>query len=93
MIRSNFLSVVILAVWVLPGAATAQGSSSYTETRIGQLERAVGDLRGRIEQLRQQNQQLQLQLDKMQSSHESRLQRLERAAPKPPTPRTGQPKP
>jgi septal ring factor EnvC (AmiA/AmiB activator) len=94
--RSIPPSLIVFALAALPGVAAAQagGSSAYIDDRLGQISRSIADLQSRTEQLRKQNQQLQQQLDKMRTSYESRLERLEKAgAAKPltPTPRTGQP--
>lgn len=84
-----FLSLA-LAVSALPGVALGQGASPYIEDRLSQISRSIADLQSRAAQLQKQNQQLQLQVDKMRTSYESRLERLEkgRAAQ---APRTGRP--
>jgi TolA-binding protein len=69
--------MAILAVCLLPGVAGAQRPSSYTEDRLNQMERTVKDLQGQIEQQKQRSQQLQTQMERLQSSYDSRLQRLE----------------
>lgn len=82
--RSVFLSVVAMVAPMLSSLAEGQQANSYAETRIGQFERSVNELRARLEQLRQQNQHLQQELDRMRSNHESRLQRLENGSAKAP---------
>ena len=89
--KSIFLSLAI-AVSALPGVALGQGASPYVEDRLGQISRSIADLQSRATQLQKQNQQLQLQLDKMRTGYESRLERLEkRGAARAPTPRAGKP--
>jgi TolA-binding protein len=90
-ITSSLAALVLVAL--TPGIAPGQsaGSSAYVDDRLNQISRSIADLQGRMEQLRKQNQQLQQSLDKMRSSYESRLTRLEKGgAAKPPTPRSGQ---
>lgn len=94
--RSISLSFVAVALSTLPDVAVGQraGASTYVDDRIIQLGRSIADLEGRAEQLRKQNQQLQQQLDKMRTSYESRLERLEKGgAAKAPSPRPAQPRP
>lgn len=90
-ITSSLAALVLVAL--TPGIAPGQsaGSSAYVDDRLNQISRSIADLQGRMEQLRKQNQQLQQSLDKMRSSYESRLTRLEKGgATKAPTPRSGQ---
>jgi len=79
-LRSICLSLAALTLWVLPGGAFAQraGYSASTDDRLNQLGRSIADLERQTEQIRRQNQQLQQQLDRMRSSVESRLERLEK---------------
>lgn len=92
MTKSISLSLAALALWMLPGIAAAQrsGASTYTEDRINQIRQSIADLESRAEQLRRQNQELQQKQDKMRSSYDSRLERLEKGgSAKAPTPRRG----
>lgn len=94
--RSISFSLFAFALSTLPGVAMGQraGASTYVDDRITQLGRSIADLESRAEQLRKQNQQLQQQLDKMRTSYESRLERLEKGgAAKAPSPRPAQPRP
>lgn len=91
--KSISLSLAI-ALATLPGAALGQGSGAtpYIEDRLSQISRSIADLQSRTVQLQKQNQQLQLQLDKMRSSYESRLERLEKGgAARAATPRAARP--
>lgn len=71
-----------IALATLPGAALGQGAggTAYVDDRLSQITRSIADLQSRAAQLQKQNQQLQLQLDKMRTSFESRLDRLEKGA-------------
>jgi TolA-binding protein len=94
MMKSISLSLAAVALSMLPDVALGQGSgaSAYIDDRLRQISRSIADLQSRAEQLQRQNQQLQQQLDKMRTSYEGRLERLERgAAAKAPTPRSAQP--
>jgi TolA-binding protein len=94
--RSVACCLLAFALPTLPGVAIGQraGASTYVDDRISQLGRSIADLESRAEQLRKQNQQLQQQLDKMRTSYESRLERLEKGgAAKAPAPRPAQPRP
>ncbi len=93
MMKSISSSLAALALSMLPAVALGQGagSSAYIDDRLSQINRSIVDLQSRAEQLRKQSQQLQLQLDKMRSSYESRLERLEKGgAPRAPAPRPAQ---
>jgi len=95
MTRSISLSLAAVVLSALPGVALGQrsDSSAYVDDRLNQIGRSIADLRSRTEQLQRQNQQLQQQLDKMRSSYESRLERLEKGgAAKTPTPQAGHPR-
>ena len=90
MMKSISLSLAAFALSALPGVALGQrsGGSAYIDDRLSQIGRSIADLQSRAEQLQKQNQQLQLQLDKMRTSYESRLERLEKGgAAKAPAPR------
>lgn len=78
--------MVAVPVALLTGGAQAQQTTTYTESRLSQFERSISDLRGRLDQLRQQNQHLQQEVDKMRTSHEQRLQALEKGPAKAPVP-------
>ena len=94
--RSILLAVVAATLGTLPAIAHGQQLNAGAESRLGQLERSISDMRASIARLQQQNQQLQQQMDKMKTSYEARLQRLEKAPPaKSPTPaaRPGQTRP
>jgi septal ring factor EnvC (AmiA/AmiB activator) len=96
--RIALLGIVLLAAFMLPGAAVAQGTAdaAHINGRLGELQRTLAALSTQLEQLKAQNQQLQQRLEKMQASIGQRLDRLEKApAPKPaakPVPRSGTPK-
>lgn len=95
MMRSIFSSLAVFALSTLPGVALGQrsDSSAYVDDRLNQIGRSIADLRSRADQLQRQNQQLQQQLDRMRSSYESRLDRLERGGTaRTPTPQAGQPR-
>ena len=81
MMKSISLSLAAFALSALPGAALGQGagSSAYIDDRLSQIGRSIANLQSQTEQLQKQSQQLQLQLDKMRSSYESRLERLEKS--------------
>lgn len=93
MMMKSICLILVCAVSTIPAAVFAQGAGApYVDDRLGQINRSISDLQSRAAQLQKQNQQLQLQLDKMRSSYESRLERLEKGgAPKAPPPRTGKP--
>lgn len=86
------LRLAVLALLFLPGAAAAQS----VDGRLNELQRSMSALSTQIEQLKVQNTQLQQRLEKMQTSFEQRIERLEkRPATKPaptPTPRAGTPR-
>jgi len=86
--RPILLAVAVAAtLGTLPAIAQGQQLNPGAESRLGQLERSISDMRGSIARLQQQNQQLQQQMDRMKTSYEARLQRLEKAPPhKAPTP-------
>jgi TolA-binding protein len=94
MLKSISLGLAAVALLLPPGLALAQrsGASAYVEDRLGQIARSIADLESRTEQLKKQSQQLQQQLDKMRSSYESRLERLEKGgAARAPSSRAAQP--
>ena len=96
MMKSISLSVVAVVLSTLPGVTMAQraGASAYVDDRLSQIGRSITDLESRIGQLRKQNDQLQQQLDRMRTSTESRLERLEKGgAARAPSPRPGAPRP
>ncbi len=101
----NFLVrtlLALLAAFMLPGAAVAQGAgdAAYVNGRLSELQRTLAALSTQLDQLKAQNQQLQQRLEKMQTSFGQRIERLEKApAPKPvskpapkPVPHSGTPK-
>ena len=95
MMKSISFSLAAFALATLPGVALGQraGASTYIDDRLSQIARSIADLQSRAEQLQKQNQQLQLQLDKMRTSYESRLERLEKGgAARAPAPHAGQPR-
>ena len=95
MMKSISFSLAAFALATLPSVALGQraGASSYIDDRLSQIARSIADLQSRAEQLQKQNQQLQLQLDKMRTSYESRLERLETGgAARAPAPHAGQPR-
>ncbi|MDP1749988.1 MAG: hypothetical protein Q8L22_11045 [Reyranella sp.] len=98
--------LALLAAFMLPGAAVAQGGgdAAYINGRLSELQRTLAALSTQLEQLKAQNQQLQQRLEKMQTSFGQRIERLEKApAPQPgskpvskpapkPVPHSGNPK-
>jgi tol-pal system protein YbgF len=84
---------VLLVALVLPTAAVAQrgGDAVYIEDRFNQLQQALTNLTGQIEQLQNRNAKLQQQMEKMQADYEYRIEQLEKgggarpggAAPRP----------
>lgn len=83
--RMRVLLIAVLAASMLPAAATAQ---SGIDGRLNELQRTLSGLSAQLEQLKAQNQKLQQRLEKMQTSMGQRLERLEKAPPKP-APRPG----
>lgn len=79
------LRLLVLALVLAPGAATAQ---TGIDGRLNELQRSISALSGQIEQLKVQERQLEQQLARMQTSFEQRIERLEKGPAKP-TPRTG----
>ncbi|MFN4013965.1 MAG: tol-pal system protein YbgF [Reyranella sp.] len=85
--------LVLLVALVLPSAAVAQrgGDAVYIEDRFNQLQQALTNLTGQIEQLQNRNAKLQQQMEKMQADYEYRIEQLEKgggarpggAAPRP----------
>lgn len=85
--------LALLVALVLPTAATAQrgGDAVYIEDRFNQLQQALTNLTGQIEQLQNRNAKLQQQMEKMQADYEYRIEQLEKgggarpggAAPRP----------
>lgn len=72
MIRTAFLSTVVLAYALGAGAARAQESDSDLVTRINRLESVIRQLTGNIEQLQYRNQQLEQQLQHLQEEVQPR---------------------
>jgi hypothetical protein len=94
MTKSIFPGLAAVVLSALPGAALAQGAgaSAYIDDRLAQIGRSIAGLRSQADQLQRQTQQLQQQLDRMRSSYESRLGRLEKGKPAPaPARRSAQP--
>jgi TolA-binding protein len=82
------LLAVAATLGALPAIAHGQQLNPGAESRLGQLERSISEIRASIGRLQQQNQQLQQQMDRMKTSYEARLQRLEKAPARAPTPAT-----
>lgn len=85
--------LILLVALVLPTAAVAQrgGDAVYIEDRFNQLQQALTNLTGQLEQLQNRNAKLQQQMEKMQADYEYRIEQLEKgggarpggAAPRP----------
>ncbi|WP_421997840.1 tol-pal system protein YbgF [Reyranella sp.] len=76
--KYRLLPLIVLAL-VLPTAAGAQRVDPvYIEDRLNQLQQAITNLTGQLEQLQHRNQQLQQQLEKMQADYEYRLDQLDK---------------
>jgi len=85
--------LILLVALALPTAAVAQrgGDAVYIEDRFNQLQQALTNLTGQIEQLQNRNARLQQQMEKMQTDYEYRIEQLEKgggarpggAAPRP----------
>lgn len=85
--------LILLVALALPTAAAAQrgGDAVYIEDRFNQLQQALTNLTGQIEQLQNRNAKLQQQMEKMQADYEYRIEQLEKgggarpggAAPRP----------
>jgi septal ring factor EnvC (AmiA/AmiB activator) len=94
MTKSISLILAAAALSALPGIALGQGAgaSAYIDDRLAQISRSIASLRSQADQLQKQNQQLQQSLDRMRTSYESRLERLEKGRTgKAPASRAGQP--
>jgi tol-pal system protein YbgF len=91
MMKTVLPRLLVLAVFLLPAAASAQrGDAVYVEDRINQLQQSLSQLTGQIEQLQNRNQQLQQQMEKMRADYDYRIDQLEKGGGggKPP-PRSG----
>lgn len=86
---ASLLRIGVLALFLAPGAATAQ---TGIDGRLNDLQRSISALSGQIEQLKIQERQLEQQLTRMQTSFEQRIERLEKRPAAKPTPRTGRSK-
>jgi len=80
MMRSILPGLAAVALSILPGVALGQGggASAYIDDRLAQISRSIANLRSQADQLQKQNQKLQEKLDRMQTSYDSRLERLEK---------------
>jgi tol-pal system protein YbgF len=77
--KSFYSGALLLALALLPSAASAQRDSSvYLEDRMNQLQQTITMLTGQVEQLQYTNQQLKQQLDKMQTDYDFRLDQIEK---------------
>ena len=79
------LRLAVLVLLLLPGGAGAQS----IDGRLNDQQRSIAALSSQLERLKAQDQQLQQQLDRMQTSFEQRIERLEKRPAAKPTPKTG----
>jgi tol-pal system protein YbgF len=90
MMKTVFPRLLVLAVFLLPAAASAQrGDAVYVDDRINQLQQSLSQLTGQLEQLQNRNQQLQQQMEKMRADYDYRIDQLEKGGGGRPPPRPG----
>jgi len=88
--KTVFPRLLVLAVFLLPAAASAQrGDAVYVDDRINQLQQSLSQLTGQLEQLQNRNQQLQQQMEKMRADYDYRIDQLEKGGGGRPPPRPG----